>query len=240
MQILILAAGKGTRMNQDVPKCAVMLDNKPMINYLLETVENLSDNIYVVVGYQKEKLKEIISKKVTYIEQTPLKGTGHALLQSLPHIVKDTPLLIIPGDMPLIKEEVLKELLMCHQMNQNDLTLLATTKDNPTGYGRIVSDEIGRIIKIVEEQDATKEEKQIKKVNMGIYIINYKVLKDNIYKLKNNNKQQEYYLTDLIDIIHKECHIGVLEVEDNYRLTGINDLQTLKEVEKGLQNDRIT
>lgn len=230
MKIIILAGGKGSRMKQDTPKCACLINNKPMINYLLETCVLLNpEEIIVIVGYKKEKVIEVIKTKVTYIEQYNQLGTADAIKSTYDHL-KDYigDILIIPGDTPLIPFSILKNLLENHKRQQNKLTILSTYMNNPTGYGRIKREK-GIITKIVEENEASNMEKEINEVNTGIYCINSRELFNNIYKIKNNNNKKEYYLTDIVEYI--EDKKSSFTIPYTFKLRGINDYQTLKEIE---------
>lgn len=240
MNVIILAAGKGTRMKSDIPKCAYPLKNKPMITYILDTLNELKVNkIFIVVGYQKDVLVRIINgmkqDNIILIEQFPQLGTAHAVKccdEEMKYLNGDT--LILLGDMPLIDKDILKNFITCHRLNHNEFTILTTNISNPTGYGRIIK-QTGKVIKIVEEKDATLLEKEITEINTGIYCINNQLLFQNIYKINNNNAQKEYYLTDLVEIMAPNYKVETYIVNYNYHLRGINDLKTLKEIEKMME-----
>lgn len=240
MYVIILAAGKGTRMKSQLPKCACPLNNKPMINYLLETLKKMNmNNIYIVVGYQKEYMIDIIKEEVFFVEQPEQLGTGHAVLcctNKMRNLVGDT--LILSGDMPLVGKEILSKLIAHHQQQKNDLTILTTKVSNPQGYGRVIRSEDYKVIRIVEEKDTTKTEREVKEINTGIYCINNQILFQNINKITNNNIQKEFYLTDLVEILLKKYQVGVLNVDNSYHLIGINDMETLKKVEKSMEEEK--
>ena len=229
MKIIILAAGLGSRMNQELPKCACLLNNKPMIKYLIETCNKLNpEEIILVVGYKKEKVIEVVGNDVTYIYQQKQLGTANAVLCCYNHLSSyDGDLLIIPGDTPLVPFEILRDFITRYQ-NRN-LTILTTKIENPSGLGRIKRDKPNNVLKIIEEYELTEEEKKIKEVNTGIYLVNSKILFNNVKKIDNNNNKQEYYLTDIVEIIkdNKDTYL----VNFDYRLQGINDFQTLKRIE---------
>ena len=230
MKIIILAGGMGSRMKQDIPKCACLINSKPMINYLLETCNLLKyEEIIVVVGHKKEEVKKVIKTKVTYIEQRSQLGTADAV-KCCQEYLKDYKgeILIIPGDTPLIPLDTLKKLVDVHIEEKNDITILSTYMFNPTGYGRIKKDN-GKVVKIVEENETTKLEKKINEVNTGIYCINSQALFKNINKIKNNNNKKEYYLTDIVECIEGKKNTYI--VPYTFKLRGINDYQTLKEIE---------
>ena len=230
MKIIILAGGIGSRMKQDVPKCACLINDKPMINYLLETCSLLKpEEIIVVVGYKKEELKKVINKKVTYIEQRNQLGTADAVKSCYEHLKEyNKEILIIPGDTPLIPIEILKDLVNVHIKEKNKLTILSTYMSNPTGYGRIKRED-GKVIKIVEDKEVTELERKINEVNTGIYCINSQALFKNINKINNNNNKKEYYLTDIIEYIKEKKNTYI--VPYTFKLRGINDYRTLKEIE---------
>lgn len=235
MKIIILAAGMGSRMKQDKPKCACLIKNKPMINYLLDTCSKLKyDEIIIVVGYKKEEIKDVIKMNVTYIEQPKQLGTADALKCCYDYL-KDYngELLIIPGDTPLIELETLDNFIKAHNKQKNKLTILSTYMSNPNSFGRIKK-ENGQVIKIIEDSELTDIDRNIKEINTGIYIINNKTLFNNIYKINNNNNKKEYYLTDLIEIIEERKNTYV--VPYTFHIQGINDYQTLKKIEGMLNN----
>lgn len=238
MNAIILAGGKGKRMNSEVPKCANLLRKKPMINYLIETLKELNvDNIYVVVGYKKEKMKEVIKDKVIFIEQIEQLGSAHAVMcckKELQDKLGET--LILAGDTPLVSKEILMELIAYHHQKNDDLTILSTITEEPFGMGRIVREK-EQVIRIVEEKEANDEIKQIKEINTSVYCINNQVLFQNINKIKNNNQQQEYYLTDIIEILSSSKKIAAYQVKYSYHLMGINDMETLKRLEKILEEN---
>lgn len=229
MKVIILAAGLGTRMNQELPKCVCLLKNKPMIKYLVETCEQLNpEEIIIVVGYKKEKVMEVIGDNVTYIHQPKQLGTADALKCCHSYLSSyEGELLIIPGDTPLVPLEVLQMFIKRHQ--KRTLTILTTKVENPSGLGRIKRDRDNNILKIIEEDEISDEDRKITEVNTGIYLINSKILFNNLDKIDNNNNKQEYYLTDIVEKINgkKDAYM----VDFDYRLQGINDLQTLKRVE---------
>ena len=235
MLAIILAGGKGTRMLSDFPKCMVPLCGKPMILYLINTLKEINvDKIYIVVSYKKEIIKKTIQEDVIFIEQTNPLGTADAVKSCknvLTNINDD--ILILAADMPLIKKEVLLELMNKHLNSQNDLTILSTYMDEPIGLGRIIRKN-GKIMKIVEEKELNNNE-DIKEVNTSIYCIKSNVLIDNIDRINNNNRSQEYYFTDIVEILSKEYQIDVYNTEYTYHLQGINDIETLQKLESMME-----
>lgn len=230
---IILAAGKGTRMKTELPKCAFPLLKKPMVTYIIEALESISiDQIICVVGHKKEVLQDILKDRVKYAIQEEQLGTGHAVKCALDFIDDNGYTIILPGDTPLIDKEILDQLIEVHKSNKNDFTIGTIVLDNPFGFGRIVRDSSNSILRIVEEKDASEEERKIKEINTGLFLVDNFLLKKALLEIKNNNAKGEYYLTDIVEILSKEAKIGTFTIKDTYKLNGINDLYTLSLVEK--------
>lgn len=231
---IILAAGKGTRMKTELPKCAIPVGGIPMINHIINSLYASSiDNIYVVVGYKKEELMSVIKKDVTFVEQKEQLGTGHAIM-CCEDLLKDKNgiTLIFPGDMPLISKYHISDFIRFHTVNKNDLTIMTTIFDNPKGYGRIYKDYNGKVIGIIEESDASDEVKKIKEVNTGLYCIDNKLLFEALSKIDNHNSKNEYYLTDIVKVMSSSYRVSAFTVINDFQLTGINDIDTLVKVER--------
>lgn len=229
---IILAGGKGSRMKTNIPKCIMPLKGKPMLNYLIETLNKIQiDRIYVVVSYQKEMVKKTIKEEVVFVEQKIPLGTAHAV-KSCKEVLKniDDNVLILASDMPLIKQEVLEEFINYHLNKNNDLTILSTIVDNPYGMGRIIKKD-EKHIKIIEEKDLTDLEKNIKEVNTSIYCIKSHILLENIDKINNQNQSGEYYLTDIVEIVSNKYQVDIYKTNYTFHLQGINDYETLKQIE---------
>ena len=230
---IILAAGKGTRMKTELPKCAFPLLKKPMVTYIIEALESISiDQIICVVGHKKEVLQDILKDRVKYAIQEEQLGTGHAVKCALDFIDDNGYTIILPGDTPLIDKEILDQLIEVHKSNKNDFTIGTIVLDNPFGFGRIVRDSSNSVLRIVEEKDASEEERNIKEINTGLFLVDNLLLKKALLEIKNNNAKGEYYLTDIVEILSKEAKIGTFTIKDTYKLNGINDLYTLSLVEK--------
>ena len=230
---IILAAGKGTRMKTELPKCAFPLLKKPMVTYIIEALESINvDQIICVVGHKKEVLQDILKDRVKYAIQEEQLGTGHAVKCALDFIDDNGYTIILPGDTPLIDKEILDQLIEVHKSNKNDFTIGTIVLDNPFGFGRIVRDSSNSVLRIVEEKDASEEERKIKEINTGLFLVDNLLLKKALIKIKNNNAKGEYYLTDIVEILSKEAKIGTFTIKDTYKLNGINDLYTLSLVEK--------
>ena len=230
---IILAAGKGTRMKTELPKCAFPLLKKPMVTYIIEALESINiDQIICVVGHKKEVLQDILKDRVKYAIQEEQLGTGHAVKCALDFIDDNGYTIILPGDTPLIDKEILDQLIEVHKSNKNDFTIGTIVLDNPFGFGRIVRDSSNYVLRIVEEKDASEEERKIKEINTGLFLVDNSLLKKALLEIKNNNAKGEYYLTDIVEILSKKAKIGTFTIKDTYKLNGINDLYTLSLVEK--------
>jgi len=207
-QIIILAAGKGVRMKSDEPKALTKLKNKPFLQHILETIATLHLSIQpiIVVGHQKEKIKEFLGNSYTYAEQTELLGTGHAVASAKKNIHPNhKTVLVLSSDQPLISKETIEQLLSKHNEKKPTITI-ATLKvpdfeewrSGIRHFGRIIRGNDGLVKGIIEFKDATEKEKLIKELNPAVYAFDSEWLWKNINSLKNENKQKEYYLTDLI------------------------------------------
>lgn len=238
--VIILAAGKGTRMKSELPKCACEILGKPMITYLVDAcIEAEIENIIVVVGYKKEIIKEVLKdySNISYAYQDEQLGTGHACMVTksiLENISGST--VIVPGDMPLVGKDNLVNLIKYHEENNLSMTILSSIFDNPFSYGRIVR-ENNSVIGIIEEKEATEEQKLIKEINTGLYVVDNKTLFESLELIDNNNNKHEYYLTDIVKVISKHSKVDAVVCEYDYHLTGINDLDTLHFVEEKLKSE---
>lgn len=240
---IILAAGKGTRMKSDKPKVLHEIFGKTLVGYVIDAVNNtgLADENFVIVGHQAEKVEEYIKdnyKNTRTILQSPQLGTGHAVSMALPYLENlDGEVIILCGDTPLITSETIKEFVEYHHSHKSDLTVMSAIFDNPTNYGRIIRGANG-VEAIVEEKDATPEQKAIKEVNAGIYCLNWQKIKPAFSQLKSNNAQGEYYLTDIIKWGVNKVKIEAYTLKNNEEIFGINSKAHLAEATKML-NRRI-
>ena len=237
---IVLAAGKGTRMKTELPKCAFPILKKPMIEYIVENIEtSVVDEIICVVGYKKEYLQDLLKDRVEYAFQDEQLGTGHAVGKAA-DLLKDKKgtTVILLGDMPLINSKVINKVISYHTDKMNDLTVVTAEFENPKGYGRIVRNEYGSIEKIVEHKDCTKAQKTIKEINTGIYIVDNSLLFEAVEKIKINEQKGEYYLTDIVEIMKKEDYkVDAFLLWDSPKAMGVNDLYTISHAEKHLRND---
>lgn len=225
MKVLILAAGLGKRMKSKYPKVVHKILGKPMINWVVDLAKNFGE-VGVVVGHKAEVVKGYLSDDVKTYLQEPQLGTGHAVMCAKEFISENEDLLVLYGDVPLLSKETIEMLRNEHEEKNNQVTVLTFITENPAGYGRIVRTD-GKI-KIVEDKDASEEEKKINEVNSGIYIFSGKFLLDNLENLKNNNAQGEYYLTDLVGMADR---VSTVLLEDILEVSGVNDRVQLAELE---------
>ena len=235
---LILAAGKGTRMRTELPKCAFPILGKPMIEYIVENIEKTDiDEIIAIVGHKKEVIQDILKDRVQYAIQEQILGTGHAVLSAAPLLEgKEGTTFILPGDMPLMEYPLMDKLMRAHEEMGNDLTVVTMVMDYPKGYGRIVRDEYGTVKGIVEENDCTESEKQIKEVNSSVYIVNNKALFETLKLIKKNERKGEYYLTDIVALMHQTYKVNTFIVRNAMVTMGINDLYSISIAEKYLRD----
>ncbi|MCY4044183.1 MAG: bifunctional UDP-N-acetylglucosamine diphosphorylase/glucosamine-1-phosphate N-acetyltransferase GlmU [Cellvibrionales bacterium] len=238
-QFIILAAGAGTRMRSNTPKVLQPLAGKPLLGHLLSTIEQLpiDKSCHLITGHQSERVESFANEQslsyvINAIYQAEQLGTGHAVQQALPHLPDEGMSVILYADVPLVSGETLTKLI---EDAKDSLCLLTQTLDNPKGYGRIIR-EAGQAVGIVEEKDATDDQRQIKEVNTGMMAVNNAVLKSLLPKLQNNNQQQEYYLTDLIALAHREAlPINTLDVANPIEAQGVNDKRQLATLERAYQ-----
>ncbi|MBF1051810.1 MAG: bifunctional UDP-N-acetylglucosamine diphosphorylase/glucosamine-1-phosphate N-acetyltransferase GlmU, partial [Peptostreptococcaceae bacterium] len=189
-----------------------------------------------VVGYKKEQIEEYFKDNVDYIEQSVQMGTGHAIMITKDNINEEDNVLILCGDTPLIKKETIKRLI--DENSKKDAVILTSIVDNPYGYGRIIKDNKGNFDKIVEEKDATNEQKNIQEINAGMYLVKGNLIKENIEKLTNDNSQKEYYLTDLFELLKKQNKDIATFLIDKQEILGVNSRVQLEEARRIIQ-DRI-
>ena len=234
LSIVILAAGKGTRMRSDLPKVLQPLAHKPLLGYVIDASMSFNPSQLVVVyGYGGELVKKTFpSTHIQWAEQKEQLGTGHAVQQAIPFIKDEGSTLILYGDVPLIDQETIQRLI---KKGQKNLAVLTYSKEDPKGYGRIVRKD-DRIQKIVEEKDCDASQKNIKEINTGIMCAPNHLLKNWLGRLKNQNAQKEYYLTDIVGL-SIEDNIEVLsESADNeVSITGINSKSELATMERNYQ-----
>jgi len=241
---IILAAGKGTRMNSSIPKVLQTLGGRTLINHTLRLTQDLSsDRVLVVIGHCAEQVKESVTagnagvSDVEFIIQEPQLGTGHAVIQCLPSLEgQGGNILILSGDVPRLRPQTVDNLLSLLEKDNADLALLTGCLTDPTGYGRIIRDDSGSATAIREQKDLREGEEEINEVNLGIYVFKAPFLINALPQLKDDNAQGEYYLTDLIDAAARNGGgVTTLCLEDSSEALGINTLLELAKMEKNMR-----
>lgn len=236
IKTIILAAGQGSRMRSKLPKVLHKIADKALLAHVCDTSLQLKDNhVFVIYGHGGEQVKaQLSSLNVGWIEQVSQLGTGHAVQQAKAEINDEDMVLILYGDVPLLKKSTIETLLA--NVTDNSLALLTVTLENPTGYGRIIRDPNQRVIKIVEQKDATAAELQVNEGNTGILATQGKKLKNWLSRLGNDNAQQEYYLTDVIEMaVNDGIEIKTSQPETVDEVLGINNRQQLSHLERVYQ-----
>lgn len=235
---VILAAGMGTRMKSKMPKVLHKVCGKPLSKWVIDASEAAgADKVCAVVGHKAETVKEVLGDVCKFALQAEQKGTGHAVMQAI-DVIKNSKgeVVILNGDTPLITAETINKAIEYHKNNGNQATVITAILDDATGYGRIVRDNDGSVLKIVEQKDASKEEKKINEVNSGMYVFDAQSLVYALDKITPNNAQGEYYLTDTLEILLSAGKkIGGYAISDNDEIRGINDRVQLNEAEKIMQ-----
>ena len=231
---IILAAGKGTRMNSSKPKVLQTLSDKTLLEHVLLQAEKISSSLHVVYGFGGDQVKNHINNNsINWVEQAQQLGTGHAVAQAMPSINNDSISLILYGDVPLIQEQTLQTLI--NKAKQTGIALLSVILDNPTGYGRIIRKN-HQIQAIVEQKDASAEQLEICEVNTGIMALDSGLLKTYLNGLDSNNAQGELYLTDIIEMaVNDQKSVESVIAEDEFEVAGVNDKAQLSELERVYQ-----
>lgn len=240
---IILAAGEGSRMKSDIPKVLQKICDNHILKYVVDASKNAGiEKNYCVIGHGAEEVKKSINDDSIDYRIQPTKegspyGTGYAVMQAQEDIPDNSTVLILYGDTPLITEKTIQDLLEYHKLKNNSGTVLTAYVKDPTDYGRIVRDDNNEVLKIVEQKDGTEEELKIKEINSGIYTFNGDLLKDALNKLTNNNAQNEYYITDVIQILKDQGEkVGAYVMEDAVEIYGINSKSQLAFCEKIMRN----
>ncbi len=228
---VVMAAGKGTRMKTKKSKVVHKIYGKELITRVIETARKAGiDDIITVVGHKRDQVKSVLGDSVKYAYQEELLGTGHTAMQAIPFLKgRKGKVIILYGDVPIIRPETIKKLITKSVVDREYATILTAIYDNPTGYGRVIRDIGGNVKAIVEEKDATEEQKAINEINAGVYCFDIEELILALEKLTPNNAQGEYYLTDVIKIMNdKGLKTGAIIVEDNTEILGVNDRAQLE------------
>ncbi len=243
--VVILAAGKGKRMlNPEKSKVMFPLKGKPMLEYVIDLALKIEAvKIIPIVGHRKEDVIKFVSDKfvknidkLEFAHQDAQLGTGHAVMQT-ENLLKDFKgdVLILSGDVPLLKFETITSFLNFHINGSYDASLLSAMFEDPSGYGRIIRDDSGNFTDIVEDKDTTEEQKKIREINSGIYLVDNDLLFEALKTLKTNNSQGEYYLTDIFSYYRKkDLKIGAVACKNNLEITGVNTVEQLREMEKAI------
>ena len=234
---VILAAGDGTRMKSNHPKVLSEVLFKPMLNWSIDAATSTDiDKICIVTGYKKEEIESTLSGDFTFVNQAERKGTGHAvkIASDFIHEFSDGHCLVLYGDNALIDSETLNNAYSFHIENNNDATLITADLPDPFGYGRIIKNDDGNVIKIIEEKDCSEENRKITEINSGSYWFKTSSLLFALQKLSPNNSQHEYYLTDTVEILHNnKLKVDTYITDNNYVVLGANDniqLASLNEI----------
>ena len=228
---VVMAAGKGTRMKTNKSKVVHKIYGKELITRVVDTAHKAGiKDIITVVGHKREEVESILGDSVKYAYQDELLGTGHTAMQAIPFLKgKKGKVVVLYGDVPIIRPETIKKLIAKSVIDREYATILTAIYDNPTGYGRVVRDIGGNVKAIVEEKDATEDERAITEINAGVYCFDIEELILALEKLTPNNAQGEYYLTDVIKIMNdKGLKTGAIIVEDNTEILGVNDRSQLE------------
>ena len=235
LAIIILAAGQGTRLASELAKVLHPVAGRPMIEYAVMTASEISPvKPIVVVGHQAERVRALIGDRAHYVEQRELRGTGHAVMQAreLAQGRADT-VMVTYGDMPLMKADTLRALRAKHEQAGACVTMLTVQADDSMQFGRIVRDSTGKVLKIVEESEATDDELKIRELNCGFYCFAGSWLWDHLAQLTPSPTKQEYFLTDLVEMAVKEnAPLATVTLSDPFEARGINTRVQLAQVDR--------
>lgn len=235
---VILAAGMGTRMKSQMPKVIHKVCGKELVKWVIDASKEAgADKVVTIIGHKADMVRPIIESETEIAIQAEQKGTGHALMQANDFIrAAEGYVVVLNGDTPLIKAETIRKAVDYHKEQGNSATVITAVLDDATGYGRIVRGVNGNVMKIVEQKDATEEERAINEVNSGMYVFDSKALVGALTMLTPNNAQGEYYLTDTLEILRGEGKkIGGYAISDNDEIRGINNRIQLNEAEELMQ-----
>lgn len=234
IKALILSAGKGTRMKSTLPKVIHKVCGKEMVNHVINASKEAGANeVIAILGHGSDMVEKVLPENTKTTLQTEQLGTGHAVMMAKDYINDNDTVVVLCGDTPLVKPETLQNLFEYHISNEYHTTVLTTTVENPTGYGRIIRDNNQNLLKIVEQKDANEEEKAVNEINSGIYCFNGASLRNALDRIDNNNAQGEYYLTDTIEIMRCDgLKVGAFNGASIDELMGVNSRVELSKAEE--------
>ena len=233
LNIVILAAGKGTRMKSNLPKVMHPLAGKPLVQHCYDTARQMTSGpIQIIYGHGGELVKDSLSHlEAIWVEQTQQLGTGHAVQQAIPNIDEEQTVLVLYGDVPLLNQETLTALV--NQVHTSSMALLTVSLDDPSGYGRIIRDQHENVLRIVEHKDATDAEKLITEINTGILAVQGRWLQKWLSQLESDNSQGEYYLTDIIEMaVNDSVTVTTCAPASVAEILGVNDKKQLAYLER--------
>ncbi len=233
---LVLAAGKGSRMQSETPKTLVQLLNKPMILHIIDAAlkSRMINHAYVVLGYKREMVEAVINHKATCLVQTEQRGTADAVLKA-EGAMKSDDVIILLGDMPLITTAIIDHVIEVHRNQKHTLTVLSVDQEDPDGYGRVIRDASNHVVKIVEDRDCTPQQKRITEVNTGVFVVKRDALFEATKQVKPSKKNGEYSITDIVEILGKTSKVGVVRSSDADALSGVNTVSQLLAAELRLK-----
>ncbi len=235
LEVVILAAGQGTRMKSRLPKVLHTLGGKPLLEHVIHTAQALEPiAIHVVIGHGSEQVQQALAQyTINWVIQAQQLGTGHAVMQALPAIASDSVVLVLYGDVPLTQLSTLQDLV---RQAQEGPALLTATLQNPLGYGRILRDEKGALLAVVEDKDATASQRQIREINTGLVAAPQRDFKDYLPQVNNKNQQSEYYLPDIISLaVAAGKTVASCTATSELEILGVNDRVQLNQVEREYQ-----
>jgi bifunctional UDP-N-acetylglucosamine pyrophosphorylase/glucosamine-1-phosphate N-acetyltransferase len=241
LKAIILAAGKGVRMKSELPKVLHPLLEKPLIQHVIDNLKaSGTEDITVVIGYKGEQVEAILDKDVHTVWQHEQLGTGHAVLQAKEHLQDFSGRVVVAcGDAPLISADSFAKLIAETEKPDVKASVMTMIHEDPSGYGRMVKDEQENLLRIVEEKDASEEEKTIKEVNTGTYVFDAEFLFDGLNQINNNNAQGEYYLPDVIEYIVNLGHkVTTMPLENAFEGHGINSKEELEKLEQYILSNK--
>ncbi|NJP39021.1 bifunctional UDP-N-acetylglucosamine diphosphorylase/glucosamine-1-phosphate N-acetyltransferase GlmU [Alkalicoccus luteus] len=235
---VVLAAGKGTRMKSSLYKVLHPVGGKPMVQHVTDQLQQCGlEKMVTVVGHGADTVKDQLGSVTDYVLQAEQLGTGHAVMQAEEQLGgKSGTTLVVCGDTPLLTAETLQNLLDAHEAKEAKATILTAHADNPAGYGRVIRDGAGKVVKIVEQKDASDEEKQVQEINTGTYCFDNAALFDTLRRVGNDNAQGEYYLPDVIEILQEQGEaVFAHQSSDFHETMGVNDRVALSQAEAHLK-----